>query len=82
MAARSIGLAVLTSVDTNEIIDELSHAFQMEKIKREVNTVDDVKMLRQMVLMLVDLNERQRAMFKNLLWKLIDENPEQSESFE
>lgn len=69
-------------MDTNEIIDELSHAFQMEKIKREVNTVDDVKMLRQMVLTLVDLNERQRAMFKNLLWKLIDENPEQSESFE
>ena len=69
-------------MDTNEIIDEVSHAFQMEKIRREVNTVDDVKMLRQMVLMLVDLNERQRAMFKNLLWKLIDENPEQSESFE
>jgi len=66
----------------NEIIDELSHAFQMEKIRREVDGVDDVKMLRQMVLTLVDLNERQRAMFKSLLWKLIDENPEQSESFE
>ena len=65
-----------------EIIDELSHAFQMEKIRREVDGVDDVKMLRQMVLTLVDLNERQRAMFKSLLWKLIDENPEQSESFE
>lgn len=69
-------------MDTNEIIDEVSHAFQMEKMRREVNTVDDVKMLRQMVLTLVDLNERQRAMFKNLLWTLIDENPEQSESFE
>jgi len=66
----------------NEIIDELSHAFQMEKIRREVDGVDDVITLRQMVLTLVDLNERQRAMFKNLLWKLIDENPEESESFE
>ena len=66
----------------NEIIDELSHAFQMEKIRREVDGVDDVITLRQMVLTLVDLNERQRAMFKSLLWKLIDENPEQSESFE
>ena len=66
----------------DEIIDELSHAFQMEKIKREVDGVDDVITLRQMVLTLVDLNERQRAMFKNLLWKLIDENPEETESFE
>ena len=66
----------------NEIIDELSHAFQMEKIRREVDGVDDVITLRQMVLTLVDLNERQRAMFKNLLWKLIDENPEESESFD
>ena len=66
----------------NEIIDELSHAFQMEKIRREVDGVDDVITLRQMVLTLVDLNERQRAMFKNLLWKLIDENPEETESFE
>ena len=66
----------------NEIIDELSHAFQMEKIRREVDGVDDVITLRQMVLTLVDLNERQRAMFKNLLWTLIDENPEKSESFE
>ena len=48
-------------------MDEVAHAFQMERIKREVNQCDSVETLRNMVLAVVDLNERQKAMFRQLV---------------
>ena len=63
-------------------MDELSHAFLLEKMKREVNQIDDVQTLRQCVLTLVDLNEKQKMMFKQMLYSLIEDNPEASELFE
>ena len=83
MAPFSIGIAVLASVmEMGDIMDELSHAFLLEKMKREVNQIDDVQTLRQCVLTLVDLNEKQKMMFKQMLYSLIEDNPEASELFE
>ena len=48
-------------------MDEVAHAFQMERIKREVNQCDSVETLCNMVLAVVDLNERQKAMFRQLV---------------
>jgi hypothetical protein len=66
----------------DEIIDELSHAFLLEKIKRELQHIRDPETLIEIALSLVDLIEKQKACFKNLMWKLIDENPEKPELFE
>lgn len=66
----------------DEIIDELSHAFLLEKIKRDLKGINDPAALKEMVLTLVDLIEKQKACFKGLLWKLIDENPEEQELYE
>ena len=66
----------------DEIMDNLSHAFLLEKMKREINEIEDVTVLRQCVLTLVDLNERQKGMFKQMLYSLIEDNPEASELFE
>lgn len=48
-------------------MDEVAHAFQMERIKRDVNQCDNVESLRNMVLTLVDVMERQKAMFRQLI---------------
>ena len=83
MAPYSIGVAVLASVmEMGDIMDELSHAFLLEKMKREVNEINDVETLRQCVLTLVDLTERQKSLFKQMLYSLIEDNPEASELFE
>ena len=66
----------------DEIMDDLSHAFLLEKMKREISEIDDVATLRQCVLTLVDLNERQKGMFKQMLYSLIEDNPESTELFE
>ena len=66
----------------DEIMDNLSHAFLLEKMKREINEIEDVTVLRQCVLTLVDLNERQKGLFKQMLYSLIEDNPEASELFE
>ena len=66
----------------DEIMDNLSHAFLLEKMKREINEIEDVTVLRQCVLTLVDLNERQKGMFKQMLYSLIEDNPEATELFE
>ena len=50
-----------------EIMDNMAHAFQLEKIRREVETCDSLEVLRQMVMVLVDVNERQKAMFRQLI---------------
>ena len=66
----------------DEIVDNLAHAFLLEKMKREINEIDDVVVLRQCVLTLVDLNERQKGMFKQMLYSLIEDDPEAQELFE
>ena len=50
-----------------EVMDNMAHAFQLEKIRREVETCDSLEVLRQMVMVLVDVNERQKAMFRQLI---------------
>ena len=66
----------------DEIADNLAHAFLLEKMKREISEIDDVETLRQCVLTLVDLNERQKGMFKRMLYSLIEDDPEAQELFE
>jgi hypothetical protein len=66
----------------DEIIDDMAHAFLLEKMKREMDNIDDPVVLRQCVLTLVDLAERQKAMFKQMLYSLIEDNPEAQELFE
>jgi hypothetical protein len=65
-----------------EIMDELSHAFLLEKMKRELDTVKDPEELRRACVLLIDLMERQKGFFKQMLYQLIDEDPEVSELFE
>ena len=51
----------------DEVMDQMAHAFQMERIKREVYNQEDLDVLREMVMVLVDVNERQKAMFRQLI---------------
>ena len=53
-----------------EIMDDMAHAFQLEKIRREVDSCESLEVLRQMVMVLVDVNERQKAMFRQLIIEL------------
>ena len=69
-------------MDLNEIVDSLSHEFLLVSMKRELDKVDDPEHLRIMVLQLIELVESQKAMFKKLLWQLIDEDPEAKDLFE
>ena len=62
-------------MDLNDIVDDLAHAFLLEKMKREINEIEDVETLRQCVLTLVDLNERQKGLFKQMLYSLIEDDP-------
>ena len=48
-------------------MDDMAHAFQLEKIRREVDSCESLEVLRQMVMVLVDVNERQKAMFRQLI---------------
>ena len=66
----------------DEIMDNLAHAFLLEKMKREISAIDDVDVLRQCVLTLIDLNERQKGMFKQMLYSLIEDDPEAQQLFE
>ena len=66
----------------DEIIDEMAHEFLLVKMKRELDDINDPEVLKQCVLTLVDLAERQKGMFKQLLYSLTDENPEVQELFE
>ena len=50
-----------------EVMDNMAHAFQLEKIRREVDSCESLEVLRQMVMVLVDVNERQKAMFRQLI---------------
>ena len=65
-----------------EILDELAHAFLLEKMKRDLESVQDPEELRRACLMLIDLMERQKATFKQLLFSLIENDPEARELLE
>ena len=54
----------------DEVMDQLAHAFQMEKIRREVFECESLEVLREMVMVLVDVNEKQKAMFRQLIMDL------------
>ena len=54
----------------DEVMDSLAHAFAKEKIRREINEVSDPETLREMVMVLFDLHERQKAMFRQLIMDL------------
>ena len=69
-------------MDVNEILDQLSHEFLLVKMKRELDTVNDPEELRRACLMLIDLMEKQKAMFKQMMYTLIDGDPEEQELFE
>lgn len=69
-------------MDLGEIVDSLSHEFLLVKMKRELDTIDDPEVLRASVLTLIDLVERQKGMFKQLLYTLIDDDPEAQQLFE
>lgn len=54
----------------DEVMDSLAHAFQLEKIRREVFECESIEILREMVMVLVDVNEKQKAMFRKLIMDL------------
>jgi hypothetical protein len=56
----------------DEVMDSLAHAFQLEKIRREVNECESIEILREMVMVLVDVNEKQKAMFRRLIIDLYE----------
>ena len=66
----------------DEIVDDLSHAFLLEKMRREIDQINDLETLRACVMTLIDLNERQKGLFKQMLYSLIEDNPEAQELFE
>jgi len=69
-------------MNLDEILDSLSHEFLLVKMKRELEYVNDPAQLREMVLVMVDLCEKQKEMFRQLLYTLIEEDPEAQEMFE
>ena len=66
----------------DEIIDDMAHEFLLVKMKRELDDINDPEVLRQCVLTLVDLAERQKGLFKQMLYSLIEDDPEAQELFE
>ena len=54
-------------MNPEEVMDNMAHAFQLEKIRREVETCESLEVLRQMVMVLVDVNEKQKALFRQLI---------------
>ena len=54
-------------MNPEEVMDNMAHAFQLEKIRREVDQCESLEVLRQMGMVLVDVNEKQKAMFRQLI---------------
>ena len=68
-------------MDPGEIVDSLAHEFLLVKMKRELDQVDDPEHLRLCCLQLIELVESQKAMFKQLLYSLIEDDPEAEQYF-
>ena len=70
-------------MDVNEILDTLSHEFLLVRMKHELDGVQDPEQLRRSCLMLIDLMEKQKAMFKHLIYSFLEgTDPETQELFE
>ena len=69
-------------MECQDIMDEMAHEFLLVKIKRELKTVRDPDVLKSMVLQLVDLIERQKGMFKQMMFDLIEAAEEMEETTE
>lgn len=63
-------------MDPNDVMDSVAHEFLLVKVRRELNEVNDIETLRNCCVDLVDLHEKQKAMFKQMLYNLIDEEVE------
>ena len=50
-----------------DVMDSLAHAFLLETIRRQADECDDMETLRKAIVELVDLLERQKAMFKQIM---------------
>lgn len=66
----------------NEILDDMAHEFLLVRMKRELDEVNDPESLRRACLLLIDLLEKQKATFKQMLYTLIEDDPEAQELFE
>ena len=66
----------------DEIMDSMSHEFLLVRMKRELDHIHDPEQLRQACLTLVDLVERQKGLFKQLMYSLIEDDPEAQKLFE
>ena len=56
-----------------EIVDQLAHEFLLTKMKRELDDIHDPEQLRRCILTLVDLAERQKAMFKQMFIDMVQD---------
>lgn len=54
-------------MDPKDLMDDVAHEFLLVKVKRELDTVHDPEALRMVCVELVDLVERQKSMFRQLL---------------
>lgn len=59
-------------MDSSEISSSLEHEFLLTRLKQELAQVNDNETLRRLCLELIDLSERQKAMFKQMLYNFID----------
>ena len=66
----------------DEIMDDMAHEFLLVRVKRELDEVNDPESLRRACLLLIDLLEKQKATFKQMLYSLIEDDPEAQELFE
>lgn len=57
----------------DEIMDSLAHEFLLVSIKRQLDDCQDKETLRDTCLQLVDLIERQKAMFRQLIFNMYEE---------
>ena len=53
-------------------MDNLSHEFLLTRMKRELAEIHDPEELRRCILVLVDLAERQKAMFRQMLEDMLE----------
>ena len=60
----------------DEIMDDMAHEFLLVRVKRELDEVNDPESLRHACLLLIDLLEKQKATFKQMLYSLIENHPE------
>lgn len=63
-------------------MDDMAHEFLLVSIKRQLDQVNDPDQLRTACLSLIDLIERQKSMFRELLYDTLERQTEGQESCE